>query len=102
MRVFAPVLICAALFSFTARAEDAPLPFDVPSAAPAIVRPAAVNKPVSQPAPVRSRLPVRTARALRLKNRRVTARQWLKNHPGMALKRPWQKNRHVIQVKRRG
>jgi hypothetical protein len=44
MRVF--FLLCVALFPFSAQAEDAPLPFDVPSAAPVISRAPAVSKPV--------------------------------------------------------
>lgn len=45
MRVFS--LFCALFISFTAYAEDAPLPFDVPSAAPVIQR-TAVSKPASR------------------------------------------------------
>ncbi|MEJ2795322.1 hypothetical protein WAE56_18090 [Iodobacter sp. LRB] len=55
MRVFFPILLCAALLPFSAQAEDAPLPFDVPSAAPAIQRVPVANKtvvhsPAAQPA----------------------------------------------------
>lgn len=46
MRVFFPILLCAALLPFSAQAEDAPLPFDVPSAAPAIQRVPVANKTV--------------------------------------------------------
>ncbi|WP_293933410.1 hypothetical protein [Iodobacter sp.] len=45
MRVVA--LLCALLISLTAYAEDAPLPFDVPSAAPVIQR-TAVSKPATR------------------------------------------------------
>ncbi|AZN36670.1 hypothetical protein [Iodobacter ciconiae] len=46
MRVFFLVLFFAALLPFCVYAEDAPLPFDVPSAAPVIQRAPAANKAV--------------------------------------------------------
>ncbi len=75
MRGFFPLLLCAALFPFSVQAEDAPLPFDVPSAAPVIQRTAVVSKPVAyrpvaqQPAvqPVKSHRNKRSAHATRVK-----------------------------------
>lgn len=75
MRVFFPLLFCAALFPFSVQAEDAPLPFDVPAAAPVIQRTTVVSKPVAyrpatqQPAvqPVKSHRNKRSAHATRVK-----------------------------------
>ncbi|AMC35068.1 hypothetical protein VN23_10825 [Janthinobacterium sp. B9-8] len=47
MRGFFPLLLSAVFLSFSVQAEDDPLPFDVPSAAPVIQRTSVVNKPVA-------------------------------------------------------
>jgi hypothetical protein len=52
MRFFVNFLFIATIFPLNALAEDAPLPFDVPSAAAVIKRAPVVNKPLAQQAPV--------------------------------------------------
>jgi hypothetical protein len=69
MRGFFPLLLCAALFPFSVQAEDAPLPFDVPAAAPAIQRTTVVSKPAAHPVATQVKTPqAKSQRPTRLKH----------------------------------
>jgi hypothetical protein len=107
MRGFFPLLLCAALFPFSVQAEDAPLPFDVPSAAPVIQRTAVVSKPVAyrpvaqQPAvqPVKSHRNKRSAQATRAKKPSAVAKKQKGTRPAAVKKTKQIRSAAVVNKK---